>query len=62
MLTSLVSLYQGNAKKSEKLMNIVNINQKKIWYRLSNLRNFNEIFREDVTDGKIKSQIDTPSF
>ena len=55
MLTSLVSLQQGNVKKSEKLIKIVNIVEKKYWYLLTNLRNFNETVRKDVTYDNIKS-------
>ena len=47
MLTRLVSLQQGNVKKSEKLMKIVNIEKE--------MRNFNEIFGKDVTYENIKS-------
>ena len=45
MLTSLVSLQQGNAKKSDKLIKLNNIEE----------QNFNEIFRKDVTYDNIKS-------
>ena len=51
-LTLLVSLYQGNVKKSIKLMKIDE--NRKYWQRnssklLNDLKNFNEVFRKDVT-------------
>ena len=55
MLTSLVSLQKGDVKKSTKLMNIVNIDGRKPSYLLNDLRNFNEIFRKDVTYDDIQS-------
>ena len=55
MLTSLVSLQKGDVKKSEKLMKIVNIDGRKSSYLLNDLRNFNEIFRKDMTYDDIKS-------
>ena len=45
MLTSLVSLEQGNVKKSEKSMKIVSIDGENL---LNDSGNFNEIFRKDV--------------
>ena len=55
MLTSLVSLQEGNDKKVEKLIKIGNIEEENSLYLLNELSNFNEIFREDVTYGNIKS-------
>ena len=54
VLTLLVSLQQGNAKKSEKLMKILNWRRKSL-YLLNKFSNFNENFRNDVTFDKIKS-------
>ena len=45
MLTSLVSLQQGNVKKIEKSVKIVNIEKENL---LNDLRNFSEIFRKNV--------------
>ena len=45
MLMSLVSLQQGNVKKIEKSVKIVNIEEENL---LNNLRNFSEIFRKNV--------------
>ena len=53
MLTSLVSLLQGNVKKWEKLMKLVNNDKERLL--LNDLRNFNEIFRKDVPYDNIKS-------
>ena len=55
MLTSLVSLQEGNDKKIEKLIKIGNIEEENSLYLLNELSNFNEIFREDVTYDNIKS-------
>ena len=51
MLRSLVSLWQGNVEKFEKLMKIININRE----ILNGLRKFNEIFRKDLTYDNTKS-------
>ena len=50
MLTSLVSLQQGNAKKetNEKSVKIVTIERENISYLLNYLTNFNAIFRKVV--------------
>ena len=58
MLMSLVSLEQGNVKKSKKLIKIVNIDAecRKCSYLLTELRTFNEIFRKDVPYDNIKSR------
>ena len=53
MLTSLVSLQQGNVKKPEKSMKIVNSEGE----NLNDLRNFNEIFRKNIAYDNIKSHI-----
>ena len=45
MLTSLVSLQQGNVKKIEKSVKIVNIEKENL---LNDLRNFSEIFRKNM--------------
>ena len=45
MLTLSVSLKQGNIKKAEILMKIVNIEEENL---LSDLSNFSQIFRKDV--------------
>ena len=55
MLTSLVSLQEGNDKKIEKLIKIGNIEEENSLYLLNELSNFNEIFSEDVTYDNIKS-------
>ena len=49
MLTSLVSLWQGNTKKVEKLTKTVNIEVLKSSSILNKMRNSNEIFRENMT-------------
>ena len=56
-VTSLVSLQQGNVKKIEKLMKIVNIEGKKFSYLLNDFRNFNEIFRKVEAYNNIKNHI-----
>ena len=48
MLTSLVSLLQGNVKKSDKFMKPF-ILKNKIFISFKNLNNFHETFRKDVT-------------
>ena len=53
MLTSLVSLQEGNDKKNRKIDK--NIEEENSLYLLNELSNFNEIFREDVTYDNIKS-------
>ena len=63
-LTSLVSLQQGNVKKSRKLLKIDESSQ--YWqrnssYNLNDLSNFNDIFRKDVTYDNIKSH-EKPGF
>ena len=55
ILTSLVSLQQGNVKKSEKSIKILNIEGKKFSYLLNDSRNLNEIFKKDVVYDNIKS-------
>ena len=45
MLTSLVSLQQGNVKKIEKSVKIVNIEKENL---LNDLRNFSEIFGKNM--------------
>ena len=56
MLTSLVSLREGNVKKSEKSIKIVNTEREgKSSYLLNDLRYFTEIFRKDVPYDSIKS-------
>ena len=54
MLTSLVSLYQGNVKKFKKLMKIVNIDEES-QYLLNDSRYFDKIFRKYVAYDNIKS-------
>ena len=57
-LTSLVSLSQGNVKKSKKLIKIDENSlycQRKSPYLLKDLWNFNEIFRNDVAYDNIKN-------
>ena len=57
-LTSLVSLSQGNVKKSKKLIKIDENSQycqRKSPYLLNDLWNFNDIFRNDVAYDNIKS-------
>ena len=54
-LTPLVSLSQGNVKKSKKMMKIANIEQRNSSYLLNGWGNFNEIFRKVVTYDNIKS-------
>ena len=46
MLTSLVSLKQGNVDKSERSIKIVNVLRTKFSYLLNDMRNFSEIFQE----------------
>ena len=58
MLAPLFSLQQGNFKQSEKLMKIVNI-EERTSYLLNEYRNLNEIFRKDVTYDNIKSHTKT---
>ena len=55
ILPSLVSLWQGNVKSSEKLVRIVNIEGEnlQIFWKIS--KNFNENFRKDVTYENIKT-------
>ena len=55
MLTSLVSLQQGNVKKSKKLMKIVNIEEEGLHIFWTTWGNFNEIFMKDVAPDNIKS-------
>ena len=50
----LVSLQQGNVKKSKKLMKIVNIEDKNLRL-LNEMSSFNEISSKDVTNDNIKS-------
>ena len=56
MLTSLVSLKQGNVDKSERSIKIVNVLRTKFSYLLNDMRNFNEVFRNDVNYDNFKSQ------
>ena len=56
MLTSLVSLKQGNVDKSERSIKIVNVLRTKFSYLLNDMRNFNEVFRNDVNYDSFKSQ------
>ena len=60
MMTSLASAQQGNVKKSEELMEIVNIEGKKSSYLLNSLSNYNEIFKKDVAYNNIKSPKNSP--
>ena len=56
MLTSLVFLKEGNVKKSEKSIKIVNTEgEVKSSYLLNDLRYFTDIFRKDVAYDNIKS-------
>ena len=56
MLTSLVSLKQGNVDESERSIKIVNVLRTKFSYLLNDMRNFNEVFRNDVNYDNFKSQ------
>ena len=55
MLTSLVSLQQGNVKKSKKSMKIVNIEEEVLHIFWTTWGNFSEIFMKDVAPDNIKS-------
>ena len=55
MLTSLVSLKQGNVDESERSIKIVNVLRTKFSYLLNDMRNFNEVFRNDVNYDNFKS-------
>ena len=55
VLTSLVSLKQGNVDESERSIKLVNVLRTKFSYLLNDMRNFNEVFRNDVNYDNFKS-------
>ena len=56
MLTTFVSLQQGNVKKSQKICKNGSYWRRKPSYLLNDVRNFIESFRKDVAYDNIKSQ------